>query len=44
MSSRFDAAFVDPKDDDESGLLLEEGIHLLQEAQLPPGRTITLTG
>ncbi|XP_063049471.1 NACHT, LRR and PYD domains-containing protein 1 homolog [Engraulis encrasicolus] len=40
----FRAAIVGPKGVGEFGLLLEEGIHLLQEAQLPPGRTITLTG
>ncbi|KAL2086443.1 hypothetical protein ACEWY4_017502 [Coilia grayii] len=42
--ARFEAAVFDEEWESEAGLLLEEGIHLLQEAQMPPGCTITLEG
>ncbi|XP_063047325.1 NACHT, LRR and PYD domains-containing protein 1 homolog [Engraulis encrasicolus] len=40
----FNADITDERMEEETGLLLEEGIHLLQEAQIPPGRSIKLTG
>ncbi|XP_062381827.1 myelin transcription factor 1-like [Sardina pilchardus] len=42
--NRFEAAVCDESFEEEKGLLLEEGIHLLQEAQRRPDCTITLEG
>ncbi|XP_063050008.1 NACHT, LRR and PYD domains-containing protein 1 homolog, partial [Engraulis encrasicolus] len=44
LAENFEAVIADEKVGFEAGLLLEEGIHLLQEAQIPPGCTIELQG